>query len=285
MGSQTDHQADHQADHRASDPADEQVRTWAGMFDALAPVYDQSGVPFFGPIAAGLVDRLAPRPGERAAEMGCGRGAVTQLLARAVGPSGRVDAVDVSEVMVELTAAATADQDHVTVAVGDARDPQLEPAAYDLVASSLVLFFLPDPAAAVTAWARLLRPGGRLGVTTFRPWSGTWQAVEEALMSYAAEDAAPSTRMADVFATDAGVEGLLRQAGLADVRTETLGLPVRFADAGEFLSWANGTAMRGVWLRVPEERRDEALAEVTALMRTDEGLRLDAPIRYTLGTR
>lgn len=273
------------AEHPTDDPADAQVRTCAGMFDGLAPVYDQSGVPFFGPIAAGLVDRLAPRPGERAADLGCGRGAVTHLLAEAVGPSGRVDALDVSEVMVELTAAATAGLDQVTVAVGDARDPQLDPAAYDLLASSLVLFFLPDPAAAVDAWARLLRPGGRLGVTTFRPWTGTWQAVEEALMSYAAEDAAPSTRMADVFATDAGVEGLLRAAGLADVRTDTLDLPVRFPDADTFLSWASGTAMRGLWLRVPEGRRAEALAEVTDLMRTDDGLRLDAPLRYTLGTR
>jgi ubiquinone/menaquinone biosynthesis C-methylase UbiE len=270
-------------DERA-DAADEQVRTWSGMFDALAPVYDQSGVAFFGPIAAGLVDRLAPRAGERAADLGCGRGAVTMLLADAVGPGGRVDALDLSPTMVELTSTATAGLDQVSVAVGDVREPALEPAAYDLVASSLVLFFLPDPAAAVGAWARLLRPGGRLGITTFPPWDGAWRAMEEMLTSYAG-DGAPPVPMADVFATDAGVEGLLRAAGLRDVRTETIRLPVHFRDPEQYLSWATGTALRGAWMRVPEDRRDEALARATDVLRTDDGLRLDTGIRYTLGVR
>jgi len=47
------------------------------MFDGIAPSHDQSGVPFFGTIAGGLVDLLAPRPGERVLDVGAGRGAVT----------------------------------------------------------------------------------------------------------------------------------------------------------------------------------------------------------------
>ena len=66
------------------------------MFDAIAPSYDRSGVPFFGTIASGLVDLLAPRPGERALDVGAGRGAVTLRLAESVGARGRVDAIDVS---------------------------------------------------------------------------------------------------------------------------------------------------------------------------------------------
>jgi ubiquinone/menaquinone biosynthesis C-methylase UbiE len=205
------------------------------------------------------------------------------LLADAVGPRGRVDALDLSSAMVDLTSTAAAGLDHVTVTVGDAREPDLEPAAYDLVASSLVLFFLPDPATALRAWARLLRPGGRLGVTTFQPWLPRWQELEDLLMSYA-EDAGAFTRMADVFATDAGVEGLLREAGLREVRTERVELPVRFSGPEQFLSWASGTALRGVWMRVPEGRRDEALRRVADLLRDGEGLRLDTGVRYTLGT-
>ena len=76
-------------------PQDPVART-AAMFDGIAPSYDQSGVPFFGTIAGGLVDLLAPRPGERALDVGAGRGAVTLPVAEAVGPQGRVDAIDVS---------------------------------------------------------------------------------------------------------------------------------------------------------------------------------------------
>ncbi len=52
----------------------------ADVFDSLAPTYDQTGVPFFRPVGARLVD---PRTaaGERALDIGCGRGAVTVPLA------------------------------------------------------------------------------------------------------------------------------------------------------------------------------------------------------------
>ena len=86
-----------------STPAPDPVARVRATFDAVADDYDQSGVPFFVPTAQGLVDALAPLPGERALDLGCGRGAVTSLLARAVLPTGSVDAVDLSPAMVEHT--------------------------------------------------------------------------------------------------------------------------------------------------------------------------------------
>jgi ubiquinone/menaquinone biosynthesis C-methylase UbiE len=53
----------------------------AGLFDAVAPTYDQVGVDFFGPIARHLVGPLDPHPGEQVIELGCGRGALTLPLA------------------------------------------------------------------------------------------------------------------------------------------------------------------------------------------------------------
>src|SRR5215468_9481746 len=115
----------------------------------MATSYDQSGVPFYGVIAGRLADRLAVGPGERVAELGCGRGALTLLMADAVGSAGRVDAVDVSTEMVARTREAAADLSQVSVAVGDAADPPLREASYDVAAGSLVIFFLPDPGAAL----------------------------------------------------------------------------------------------------------------------------------------
>ena len=64
------------------------VRLW----DTLADSYDQVGVDFFAPIAAGLVDALDPRPGERAVDLGCGRGAALlddRAAGRALGGGSR----------------------------------------------------------------------------------------------------------------------------------------------------------------------------------------------------
>ncbi|WP_425489880.1 class I SAM-dependent methyltransferase [Nocardioides ungokensis] len=75
--------------------------------------------------------------------------------------------------MVGLLSAATRHLPQVRVAAGDATDPRLDGVSYDLVAASLVLFFLPDPVRALRRWAGLLEPGGRVGAATFRPWPST----------------------------------------------------------------------------------------------------------------
>jgi ubiquinone/menaquinone biosynthesis C-methylase UbiE len=48
----------------------------AALFDRVADTYDTVGVEWFGPIGRGLVAELGPTAGERALDIGCGRGAV-----------------------------------------------------------------------------------------------------------------------------------------------------------------------------------------------------------------
>ena len=122
----------------------------------------------------GLVDRLRVQPGEKALDIGSGRGAVTRPLAEDVGPTGRVDAVDLAPGMVRLLGEDTAHLAHVHVTQSNAADPRPPAPPYDVIASSMVIFFLDDPTGALTRWRALLRPGGRVGVATFQPWYGTW---------------------------------------------------------------------------------------------------------------
>ena len=133
----------------------------AGVFDRAADTYDAVGVDWFVPIAGGLIDALEPAPGERALDIGCGRGAALFPLAAAVGPSGHVLGIDLSPRMIAATKADAADLPQVELRVADASAPGLPTSSFDLIASSLVLFFMPDPAAAAAAWAELLLPGGQ----------------------------------------------------------------------------------------------------------------------------
>lgn len=273
-----------------SDQGREPEIDWAGLFDRLAASYDQSGVPFFGTIAAGLVELLAPHPGERGLDVGSGRGAVTLPLAASVGPSGRVDAVDVSPAMVELLAAAARERglDRVHVSVGDGGGEGLPPGPYDLVASSLVLFFLPEPGAAVRAWLSRLADGGRIGTSTFRPWPRSWQAIEDVFADYVpASDGPGPTQMPEVFATDEGVEGLFTDAGAREVRTVRATYAIPFDGVEQWRTWSLGTAMRGLWMQAPEEDHPEILTRVGRLLDQNRGedgrSRIEVDVRYTLG--
>ena len=274
-----------------STPAPDPVARVRAIFEAVADDYDQSGVPFFVPTAEGLVGTLHPAPGERALDIGCGRGAVAVLLARAVLPSGTLDAIDVSPAMVEHTAALlSADGLPARVQVMDATDPQLPPASFDLVASSLVLFFLPDPPAALARWVTLLAPGGRIGLTTFGDEHPVWTQLDDLFRPWVPPGMLdPKVVGPDApFATDAGMETLLRDAGATDVRTVTLRLDVPWGDVDGWKAFSMSTGQRAMWASVPAEEREALLVragEILDAARDDTGrVVIWQDMRYTIGT-
>ncbi len=263
----------------------------AGVFDRAAATYDAVGVPWFGPIAEGLVEALAPRPGERVLDVGCGRGAVLGPVARLVGPAGTAVGLDLAPEMVRRTAADLADLPWVEVRVGDAQAPDLAPGSFDVVASSLVLFFLDDPAAAVRSWWELLVPGGRLGVATFGEQDPRWRAIDAVFLPYlpAALKDARTSGTEGPFASDAGMEALLTEAGVVDVRTVRQTVQARFRDVEHLLEWTWSHGQRVMWEAVPQGQRDEVRARIVERV-ADLGfgageIVLWEDVRYTLGHR
>ena len=212
----------------------------AAVFDRVADTYDNVGVPWFTPIAQHLVRLAAPAPGERALDVGCGRGAATVALAEAVGGDGQVTGVDLSARMIEECRADIAGLGlpNVELEVMDAASPSLPAAGFDLVVSSLVVFFLPDPLAALVAWRRLLvAPGGRLAISTFADRDRVWDAVDATFRPFlpAGMLDARTTGAAGPFSSDAGVEELVSAAGYTDVRTTRFDVEVTLADVDEWV--------------------------------------------------
>jgi SAM-dependent methyltransferase len=110
---------------------------------------------------ADLLLPLVGDPGRRVADLGCGTGTLSVLLAI----EGRhiVSGVDFSPEMVRR---ARAKADGIVPApvftVADAASPSLSPGSYDVVLARHVLWAMPDPAAALTTWIDLLAPTGVL---------------------------------------------------------------------------------------------------------------------------
>lgn len=102
---------------------------------------------------------VLPDPPARIADLGCGTGTLSLLLA---DEGHRVDGVDVSPEMVRLAREKTGDRSDVRFRVDDAAEVSLPPGAYDVVLCRHVLWAMPEPAAALRRWTGLLAPGGRL---------------------------------------------------------------------------------------------------------------------------
>jgi len=273
--------------------ADDPQARVTDVFHRVSETYDAVGVDFFGPIAAGLVAELAPCPGERALDVGCGRGAVLFRLAEAVGPDGHVSGIDVAPGMVERTRAdvsAAGLDAYVHVSIGDASALDATPGSYDLVASSLVLFFLADPLAALRSWHPALVEGGRLGVTTFGPFNDEWTDVERALRSYLPPQQLDArTNTGGPFSSDAAMEELVAQAGYVDARTATATVEVRFDDEESWYRWSMSHAQRQMWESIPADQvarvRAAAVEAMHASVRPDGRLGFDQQVRHTLARK
>ena len=118
-----------------------------------------------------LVQRLAPRPGERWLDVGCGPGAVAMRAARA---GADVTGLDLAPGLIE-TARRRAEEEGLSIAydVGDAEALPYPDGSFDVVSSSVGVIFAPDHRAAASELARVVtRPAGRLGVSAWRPDQG-----------------------------------------------------------------------------------------------------------------
>ncbi|HSK23715.1 MAG TPA: class I SAM-dependent methyltransferase [Egicoccus sp.] len=101
-----------------------------------------------------------PAPPAEVADLGCGTGTLSVLLA---GDGYTVRGVDLSRQMIQAARAkAVAAAVNVEFQQADAADPPVAPASVDVVLGRHLLWTLPDPHQALATWTRLLRPGGTL---------------------------------------------------------------------------------------------------------------------------
>lgn len=129
----------------------------AGLYDASHSYVWQYG--------ADLVPLLAPQPGERILDAGCGTGPLTARIAEAAGPDG-ILGIDHSS---DMIAQARAAFPQLRFAAADLTTFRLDAGAplFDAVFSNAVLHWIPDAAAAARTLAAALRPGGGRFVAEF----------------------------------------------------------------------------------------------------------------------
>lgn len=269
--------------------ADEVLPQIQRLFDLVAQDYDHVGVPFFQPIADGLVEAVGAAPGRRALDLGCGNGAASRALARAVAPTGSLVGLDLSPAMVEQARASMGEAlSDVSFVVGDAGDPDLPDQSFDVVVSSLVIFFLPDPSGALARWVRLMAPGGRIGLSTFGRSSPEWQALEAHLRPFMPPMDPRMVGPQSPFASDAGMEAMLTDAGAVDVQTTSRRLEFGFEDFDQWVRFSRSVGQRIAWERMSDDDTQRVLREARATF--DEGaspdgmLRTWQDVRYTVAS-
>jgi len=117
----------------------------------------------YGPGARRVLIDAGIKPGMRVADLGCGVGMTTALLAELVGSTGEVVGVDLSAAqLAQAQELMPSEFSNVKFVEASATDTGLPYGSFDLVYSRFLLIHLVEPVAALREMHRLLKPGGIL---------------------------------------------------------------------------------------------------------------------------
>ncbi|MBI3917380.1 MAG: methyltransferase domain-containing protein [Betaproteobacteria bacterium] len=188
----------------------------AGVFGRAAATYDRIGPRYFSHFGERLVEWAGLAPGANVLDVAVGRGAVMFPAARRVGRGGRVIGIDISEDMLRETAAEMqgAEWRNVELRRMDAEQLQFPDGAFDCVLCGFALWFFPHPQRALEEFSRVLKPDGRLGLTTWAADSPIQNLYRQTLRSHLPEPSqATGSAEPQRFNTKEKLEAALLGAG------------------------------------------------------------------------
>ena len=110
-----------------------------------------------------LFDKLAPEPGSRILDLGCGTGYLANLLAERVGPQGKVVAVDPDPARIKVAMETYGGKSNLEFAVASDADFPVD--QYDIVVSTFVVHWIEDKDALFKRVFDNLKPGGCFALT------------------------------------------------------------------------------------------------------------------------
>ena len=234
------------------------VARGARTFEAATAVeaYDRHVGRYAPALSRAHVRLLELRKGDDVLEIGCGPGALTEVLVQTVG-EGHVFGVEPSEPFVEACRGRAPGAD---VRLGTAEELPDFGRPFAAATSQLVLNFLSDADAGVRAMCRAMRPSGVVAsvVWDYRGGMRMLRAFWDAALEL--DRHAPDEGRTMAHCTTAGLRALWRRAGLERIQTGELVVDARYADFDDF--WApftTGLAPSGAYCASLDPEHREAL--------------------------
>src|SRR6185295_7898187 len=180
-----------------------------------------------------FLDWLAPAPGLRWLDVGCGNGAFTEMIVDRCAPAS-VDGVDPAEgqlAFARTRPAARLARFHQ----GDAMALPFPDDTFDAAVMPLVIFFVPDPAVGVAEMARVVRPGGMVAAYGWdMPGGGfPYEPLQAEMRALGVPVSQPPSR--DASRIDV-MQSLWTGANLQDVETRAISVQRTFDDFDDYWS-------------------------------------------------
>ena len=243
--------------------------TLRGVFTRSASSY--SRIRYFPMFGEWLVETANIPEGARVLDIACGRGAVLFPAAERVGPGGQVIGIDLADGMARETDAEI-QRRGLTQAEArqmDAENLTFPDSSFDFVLCGFSLQFLPHLDRALSEFKRVLKPGGRVAVTTWGEDDERWDWYADLREAYGAVMRLGSQSLEK----PEDIQSWFSQAGFVDIQTKPKELDMIYLDEEEWwnVEWSiSGRA--GLEKLSPEELerfKAEAFGKAQSQKRAD----------------
>ena len=206
-----------------------------------ADAYERGMSPWSRLAGQTFLEWLAPPPGLRWLDVGCGTGAFTELIAEGCAPN-EMQGVDPSDAQLSVARLQLGASGAVFVH-GDAMALPFERQRFDAVVMALVIFFVPDPAKGVAEMVRVVRPGGLVAAYAWDLLNGgfPFDPIWEETRAVGLTPLLPPSPCAGGLQA---LRDLWRAAGLQAVQTRQIEVERTFTTFEEY--WATSTITGGV---------------------------------------
>jgi SAM-dependent methyltransferase len=257
----------------------------AARFNRLATDFDPQGA--FAHFGQRLVDVVRIEPGQRVLDVATGRGAVLFPAIDRVGTTGDAVGVDLADGMVQAANEAAERRGWgQRVRAMDAEQLEFPDAAFDRVLCGFGVMFFPHLDQALSEFRRVLKPGGRLGVSTWRV--GLPEDLRSVLGELGLLVESNDRRPPGWIAEPNDLERALVDAGFTDVQVMADSLTSVYTDVDEYLNSIRGMGPRRIVDALDAtqiERARAALAERFRAYEQPDGIHVVATALLGVASR
>lgn len=232
------------------------------------------------------IRRLAPTSDERVLDVATGTGWGARLVARR---GAEVHGIDFGKDLIEA-ARALAQEEHLSMefSTADAEALPFDDASFDVVMSTFGVMFVQRPEAAAQEMARVCRPGGRIGLTSWPPDCTIAKLVKDVFTRYRPPPPDPPPPSQFLWGMRTRVEELLGDT-----------FDLKFEDGCTILREPSGDDVWRLWAKshglttqllgnLADERAEQLRADFVAFhegFRTELGITMPRDYLLTIGVR
>ncbi len=266
----------------------EAIQKSTTTFNSAADYFDAPALSFWNRFGQNTIDKIQLQPGAKVLDVCCGSGASAIPAAVQVGNTGSVLGADLADSLLTLARTKSQQQEltNIEFCCGDFTSLGLPSESFDAIVCVFGIFFVPDMEAAVAELWRMLRPGGKLAITSwgtrvFEPANQTfWNAVKaerpELYKQYT-----PWYRIGDRDA----LKALLEAGGATNVEVFAETDSHKLAAPEDWWTMVMGGGIRGTIDRLDPATQERVKSVNLAFLQDNHIQALDSDVLYAIAQK